>query len=72
MGTCGVCPHLDLGRYSFLRKIPELKVQLPNNWEAHWTKILVWIFLGKRDENSGFYLLATEVLFNFVLVLENI
>jgi hypothetical protein len=25
----------------FLRKIPELKVQLPNNWEAHWTKILV-------------------------------
>jgi alpha-tubulin suppressor-like RCC1 family protein len=47
-------------------KYSDKKYALPNL--VGWEEIFCWLFLGRTDPNSKFYLLPQEVLFNFALL----
>jgi alpha-tubulin suppressor-like RCC1 family protein len=48
--------------------VPEINLLGPG--DRLWDDMGRWLFLGKKDENSKFFVLPVEVLFNFVGVLE--
>jgi alpha-tubulin suppressor-like RCC1 family protein len=49
--------------------IPNLKFTIPILcYTKKWDSTLMWIFLGKRDENSQFSLFPPEVVYHFICI----
>jgi alpha-tubulin suppressor-like RCC1 family protein len=56
----------------FPRLIENFKIQLPPKCiQKMWEEVMAWLFLGGTDENSIFYFLPKEILYNFVHVIIN-
>lgn len=66
----------DSGNFYFFGKLVEnedhanfgFKKKLFVPWASRWKNLFRWLFLARVDTGSCFFLLPTEVLFNFVLV----
>jgi alpha-tubulin suppressor-like RCC1 family protein len=57
----GLGSPTDVSKPTILRNF---KFRWPNK-EEKWRCVMRWLFLGKLDENSIFYIFPIEVLFNF-------
>jgi alpha-tubulin suppressor-like RCC1 family protein len=66
---CGSsCGHGEKSNFTKPTHVKNIKFKVPFSKRTEWESVFFWLFLGKLDENSYFFVFPVEIIYNFVHV----
>jgi alpha-tubulin suppressor-like RCC1 family protein len=67
-GDGKVCGHGYNKHILQPKQVRNIKFRLPDSKRREWAPVLYWLFLGKLDQNSEFFVFPVEIIYNFVQI----